>query len=157
IVGTGQSGPSLTERMSKEGWNVAVLERHRVGGTCINTGCVPTKTLVANARAAYMARRASDFGVMISGPIQVDMKRSKARKDQVSTATRNGVEERLAELKNVTLYRGHGRFTGPHRIDVNGQALEAEKIFLNVGARAVVPDIAGLSQVQYLTNSSMME
>jgi pyruvate/2-oxoglutarate dehydrogenase complex dihydrolipoamide dehydrogenase (E3) component len=157
IIGTGQSGPSLAARMSKEGWKVAVIERKLIGGTCVNTGCLPTKTLVASARSAYVARRAADFGVEIAGPVRVDMKRVKARKDNVAGEAKGYVTQLLETLPNVALYRGHGRFEGRNAVRVNNEILEAPKIFLNVGARAAIPKIAGLDQVKYLTNSSMME
>jgi pyruvate/2-oxoglutarate dehydrogenase complex dihydrolipoamide dehydrogenase (E3) component len=157
IIGTGQSGPSLAARMSRQGWKVAVIERKLIGGTCVNTGCIPTKTLVASARATYIARRAADFGVDIASPVGVDMKRVKARKDDVSGKANSYVTQLLEESPNVTLYRGHGRFEGRNAIRVNDEILEAPKIFLNVGARAAIPKIPGLDQVKYLTNSSMME
>ncbi len=157
IIGTRQSGPPLAARMSKEGWKVAILERKLIGGTCVNTGCVPTKTLVANARAAYMARRAAYFGVDVGGPVRVDMKRVKARKDQVSGETNQDVTRRMETLPNVTLYRRQGTFEGRNKIRVNSDVLESPRIFLNVGARAAIPKIPGLDQVKYLTNSSMME
>jgi len=157
IIGTGQSGPFLAETMSKQRWKVAVIERKLIGGTCVNTGCIPTKTLVASARAAYVARRAADFGVDIASSVRVDMKRVKARKDDVAGKANAYWTQRLETLPNVTLYRGHGRFEGRNTVRVNGETLEAPKIFLNVGARAAIPKIPGLDQVKYLTNSSMME
>ena len=157
IIGTGQSGPALADRVNREGMKVAVIERHLYGGTCVNVGCVPTKTLVASARAAYMARRGAEFGVNINGQINVDMKRVKARKDEVVGQSNTGVTNWLKGLENATLYKGHGRFESPNTVRVNGETLEAERIFINVGARAFVPDIPGLEEVDYLTNSSMME
>ena len=157
VVGTGQSGPSLAGRMDSEGWKVAVLERKLVGGTCVNVGCIPTKTLVASARAAHVARRAADYGVVIDAPIRVDMRRVKARKDELAGSSNRGVTEWLEGMPNSTLIRGHGSFEGPNTIRVNGELLEAERIFLNVGTRAFVPDLPGIEEVDYLTNSSMME
>jgi len=157
IIGTGQSGPALADRVNREGMKVAVIERHLYGGTCVNVGCVPTKTLVASARAAYMARRGAEFGVNINGQINVDMKRVKARKDEVVGQSNTGVTNWLNGLENATLYKGHGRFESPNTVRINGETLEAERIFINVGARAFVPDIPGLEEVDYLTNSSMME
>ncbi|MBI1929017.1 FAD-containing oxidoreductase [Candidatus Poribacteria bacterium] len=157
LIGTGQSGPSLADRMNREGLKVAVIERHLYGGTCVNVGCIPTKTLVASARAAYMAGRGADFGVIIDGQIKVDMKRVKARKDGVVRQSSTGLTNWLKGMKNVTLYQGHGRFESPNTVRVNSELLEAKKIFINVGARAFVPDIPGLNGVDYLTNSSMME
>src|SRR5215467_1583583 len=157
IIGTGQAGPALARRLAAAGWKVAIIERKFFGGTCVNTGCTPTKTLVASAYAAYLARRAHDYGVTIGGPIGVDMKAVKARKDAVSLPSRKGVERSLKRLKGGAVFEGHGRFVGPKKVEVNGEVLTADKIFINVGGRAVVPPIRGLDQVPYLTNSSMME
>ncbi len=157
VIGTGQSGPALADRMDDEGLKVAVIERHLYGGTCVNVGCVPTKTLVASARAAHMARRGAEFGVSIEGPIKVDMKQVKARKDEVVSQSNQGVTNWLKSLENVTLYEGHGRLEGPNQVRVNEELLEAEKIFINVGARAFAPDIPGLEDVDYLTNTSIMD
>ena len=157
VIGTGQSGPSLAERLTREGLNTAVIERKLFGGTCVNVGCIPTKTLVASARAAYMARRGGDFGVVIDGAISVDMQQVKARKDGVVQASNQGVTNWLKNMPNLTVYEGHGRFESANTVRVNGEVLEAEKIFINVGGRAFAPDIPGLDQVDYLTNSSMME
>jgi pyruvate/2-oxoglutarate dehydrogenase complex dihydrolipoamide dehydrogenase (E3) component len=155
VIGAGQSGPSLAERFSKEGLRVAVIERKDFGGTCVNTGCIPTKTLVASAYAAHMARRGAEYGVEIGGGVNVDMKRVKARKDAIVAKSRNGVTEWMEGLARV--YRGHARFTGPRTVSVNGEELEADRIIINTGARAVVPDIPGLDRVPYLTNSTIME
>ena len=157
IIGTGQSGPSLADRMDSENLKVAVIERHLYGGTCVNVGCIPTKTLVASARAAYMARRGAEFGVVIDGGVKVDMKRVKARKDEMVGQSRGGLTNWLESMENVTLYREHGRFESPNTVRVNGQLLEAEKIVINVGGRAFAPNIPGLNEVDYLTNSSIME
>ena len=156
IIGTGQSGPALADRMDDEGVKVAVLERHLYGGTCVNVGCIPTKTLVASARAAHMARRAADFGVIIDGAIQVDMKKVKARQDEISGNSHSGVTGWLESLDHTTLYKGHGRFAGPNQVRVNDELLEADKIYLNVGARAFVPPIPGIDEVDYLTNSTVL-
>ena len=157
IIGTGQAGPSLAARLTQEGMKTAIIERKLFGGTCVNVGCVPTKTLVASARAAYMARRGADFGVVIDGPITVDMKRVKARKDQVVRQSNEGVTNWLKNMANLTVYEGHGRLEGANTVRVNGEELKAERIILNVGARARVPDMPGLDGVDYLTNSSMMD
>ena len=157
VIGTGQSGPSLAERLTREGLNTAVIERKLFGGTCVNVGCIPTKTLVASARAAYMARRGGDFGVVIDGAISVDMQQVKARKDGVVQASNQGVTNWLKNMPNLTVYEGHGRFESANSVRVNGEVLEAEKIFINVGGRAFAPDMPGLDQVDYLTNSSIME
>ncbi len=157
IIGTGQSGPSLAARLAGAGRRVAIVERKRFGGTCVNNGCVPTKTLVASARAAYIARRAADFGVSIGGDIVVDMKKVKERKDGVVRRSAVGVEKWLKSTANCTVYEGHGRFEGPHMVRVGDELLEAPNIFLNVGGRASVPPIPGLDDVPFLNNSSMME
>jgi pyruvate/2-oxoglutarate dehydrogenase complex dihydrolipoamide dehydrogenase (E3) component len=157
IIGTGQAGPALAHRLAGAGKTVAIVERKYFGGTCVNTGCIPTKTLVASAYAAHMARRASDFGVKIPCDITVDMKAVKARKDHVSGVSRTGVEQSLKGLKGCTVYEGHARLSGPHSVKVGDQELEAPWIFINVGGRALAPPIPGLDKVGYLTNSSMMD
>jgi pyruvate/2-oxoglutarate dehydrogenase complex dihydrolipoamide dehydrogenase (E3) component len=157
IIGTGQSGPSLARRLVAAGQKVAVIERKFFGGTCVNTGCTPTKTLVASAYAAYLARRAGDYGVTIGGPVGVDMKAVKARKDAVAGASRRGVERSLKTLEGCTVYEGHARFVGTKKVAVDGVVLDADRIFINVGGRALAPSIPGLDQVPYLTNSSMMD
>ncbi len=156
IIGTGQAGPALARRLAGAGQKVAIIERGRFGGTCINTGCTPTKTLVASAYAMHTARRGADYGFS-AGEIKVDMRKVKARKDYVAGLSNKGVERSLKELKNGTVYEGHARFVGPHQVEVNGETLRADKIFINVGGRASVPQIPGLDQVKYLTNSSMMD
>ncbi len=157
VIGTGQSGPSLAARFAREGLKTAVLERKLFGGTCVNVGCTPTKALVASARAAHMAHRGADFGVVIDSPIKVDMKRVKARKDEVVRQSTEGVEKWLKNTPNLTVYEGHGRFESANTVRVNGDLLEADKIVINVGARAFIPDMPGVDSVDYLTNSSIME
>ena len=157
VIGTGQAGPSLAAELAGAGQRVAVVERHRFGGTCVNVGCTPTKALVARARAAYVARRAGDFGVVIDGGISVDMERVKARKDAIVRKSTQGVENWLKGLDNCTVFEGHARFEGPHRIRVDEHELEAEQIFINVGARAYLPPLPGLDRGDYLTNSGMMD
>ena len=157
IIGTGQAGPSLADRMNREGVKVAVIERKLVGGTCVNVGCIPTKALVASARAAHMARRGADFGVIVEDSICVDMKRVNARMKEISGQSNKNVTRWLEGMENVTLYRGHARFESPNAVTVNGDTLQAERIFINAGARAFVPDMPGLSEVEYMTNSSMMD
>jgi len=156
IIGTGQAGPPLAGRLTAAGIKVAVVERGRFGGTCVNTGCIPTKTMVASAYAAHMARRAAEFGVTIDGRISVDMKRVKERKDQISGRSNSGVETWLKGMTNCTVYEGHARFEAPHEVTAGGDRLTAGRVFINVGGRAVVPQIPGLDGVPYLTNSSMM-
>ena len=157
IIGTGQSGPALAGRLNQEDLKTAIIERKLVGGTCVNVGCTPTKTLVGSARIAYLAHQAKRFGISIEGDISVDMSRVKARKDEVAGASNKGVTDWLEGMKNVDLIRGHARFVDAHSVEVNGNAYEAEKIFVNVGARARVPDWKGLDTVPFFTNSSMME
>src|SRR6202049_4884579 len=157
IIGTGQSGPALALRLVAAGRKVAIIERKLFGGTCVNTGCTPTKTLVASAYAAHVVRRAADYGVRVEGAVKVDMKAVKARKDAVVALSRDGVEESLKTLEGCTVYEGHGRFVAEKKVEVNGSELPADRIFINVGARAVIPPIPGLDHVPYLTNSSMMD
>jgi pyruvate/2-oxoglutarate dehydrogenase complex dihydrolipoamide dehydrogenase (E3) component len=156
IIGTGQAGPSLAARFARAGKKVAIVERKLFGGTCVNTGCIPTKTMVASAYAAHLARRAPDFGVVTGGAVSVDMQRVKARKDQISGKSRTGVESWLKGLANCTVYEGHARFESPSSVTVGALTLTAPQIFINVGGRAVIPDMPGLSEAPYLTNSSMM-
>ena len=155
IIGTGQAGPALANRLAGTGMKVAIIERHRFGGTCVNTGCIPTKSLIASAHAAQMARRAGEYGVDC-GDVRVDMKRVKARKDTISGASSTGVESGLRQLKNCTVFQAHARFVAPHQVSVGDQILEAGRIFINVGGRAVTPEMPGLDQVPWLNNSSMM-
>ncbi|HEY5707243.1 MAG TPA: FAD-containing oxidoreductase [Terrimicrobiaceae bacterium] len=157
ILGTGQAGPSLADRLTRAGMKVAIVERKLFGGTCVNTGCTPTKTLVASAYVAYQARRAADFGVTIDGRLGVDMKKVKARKDAVSGRSRKGVESWLKEMENCTVYHGHAQFESPTEVSVARTQLTAKRIFINVGGRFRTPAMPGLDQVDYLTNSSMME
>jgi pyruvate/2-oxoglutarate dehydrogenase complex dihydrolipoamide dehydrogenase (E3) component len=157
IIGTGQAGPPLAERLTRTGMKVAIIERKLFGGTCVNTGCTPTKTLVASAYAAHLARRAADFGVTIDGRLGVDMKKVNARKDAVSRQSREGVESWLKQIDNCTVYEGHARFESPTEVSVARTQLTAKRIFINVGGRAQTPAMPGLDQVDYLTNSSMME
>jgi len=138
IIGTGQAGPSLAGRLTAAGMKVAVIERGRFGGTCVNTGCIPTKTMVASAYAAHMARRAAEYGVTIASPVTVDMKQVKARKDQVSGASNHGVEKWLKNMANCVVYEGHATFEAPHEVNVGGTRISADRIFVNVGGRAVV-------------------
>jgi len=157
VIGAGQAGPPLAERLGKAGMNTAIIERHLLGGTCVNVGCIPTKTLVGSARVAWLAREAGKFGVVIDAPVKVDMARVKARMDEVAGASNAGVTAWIQGMENVTLIRSHAQFSGPQSVEVSGDTLEAERIFINIGARARVPDFPGLDQVDYLTNSSMVE
>ncbi|MEA2801134.1 MAG: hypothetical protein QOE49_1229, partial [Rhodospirillaceae bacterium] len=157
IIGTGQAGPSLARRLAGSGMKVAIIERDRFGGTCVNTGCTPTKTLVASAYAAHMARRGADYGFSTGGEVKVDMKRVKARKDYVVGLSNSGVERSLTTLENGRVYRGHARFMSPHEVEVGTEILSADRIFINVGGRAAVPKIPGLDGIDYLTNSLMVD
>jgi pyruvate/2-oxoglutarate dehydrogenase complex dihydrolipoamide dehydrogenase (E3) component len=157
IIGTGQAGPSLAARVAAAGMTVAIIERHKFGGTCVNTGCIPTKTLVASAYAAHVARRGAEYGFAANGDVRVDMKRVKARKDEVSGRSNRGVEEWLRGLRNCTVIQGHARFQSSHMVAVNDEILQADKIFINVGGRASVPAMPGIQAVPFLTNSSMMD
>ncbi len=155
VIGAGQAGPALVARLDREGLRTALIERKLLGGTCVNVGCIPTKTLVASARAAHVARRGAEFGFS-AGEVRVDMAAVKRRKDAVVKQSSDAVANWIAGMRNATLVRGHARFTAPRTLSVNGQTLRAERIFLNVGGRAFVPDIPGIGDVPFLTNTSMM-
>ena len=157
VVGTGQAGPSLAARLAGAGWKVAVVEERNFGGTCVNNGCTPTKAMVASAYAAHVARRAADYGVHLDAMPRIDMKRVKARKDEIVRNSSQGLEQWLDGLKGATVYRGHARFVGREEIQVGSQTLRADKIFLDVGGRPLVPDMPGLDTVPYLTNVTMMD
>jgi len=156
IIGAGQAGPSLAGKLTAAGLTVAYIERKLFGGTCVNTGCTPTKTLVASAYAAHLARRAADYGIVLEVAVKVDMRRVKARADTVSGNARRGVEKYLREMKGCTVFQGHGRFEAPDTVRVGGELLSAPRIFINVGGRAIVPDLPGVGQVPHLTNTSML-
>ena len=155
IIGAGQAGPPLAGRLTAAGMTVAFVERKLYGGTCVNTGCMPTKTLVASAYAAHLAQRGADYGV-VTGPIRVDMARAKARADTVSANARNGVEKRLRGMTGCTVIDGHARFESADTIAVGEERLTAPRIFINVGGRALIPDMPGIGEVTYLTNSSIL-
>ncbi|MGV2292510.1 FAD-containing oxidoreductase [Trinickia sp. YCB016] len=157
IIGTGQAGPALAARLSGAGMKIAVVERGRFGGTCVNTGCIPTKTLVASAYAAHLARRGEEYGVITGGPVTVDMKKVKARKDQISQRSSGNVEKWVRGQQNCTVFQGHARFESAHTVRVGDALLEAERIFINVGGRALVPPMPGIDQVPFFTNSTMMD
>jgi pyruvate/2-oxoglutarate dehydrogenase complex dihydrolipoamide dehydrogenase (E3) component len=156
IIGAGQAGPFLAGRLTAAGMTVALAERKLFGGTCVNTGCMPTKTLVASAYAAHLARRGADYGVFFDGPVRVDMRRVKARADSVVNSARAGVERRLRSMPGCTVVQGHARFEGPARVRVNDQVLTAPRIFINVGGRAAVPPLPGIDRVSYLTNTTIL-
>ncbi|MGA2889440.1 MAG: FAD-containing oxidoreductase [Terracidiphilus sp.] len=156
IIGTGQAGPSLAARFAGAGKIVAIIERQKFGGTCVNTGCTPTKTLVASAYAIHVARRGAEYGFVI-GDMRVDVKRVKARKDAASARSSKGVEEWLRGMTNCTVIQGHARFQSSNTVVVNDEVLEADKIYINVGGRASVPEMPGIHDVPFLNNSSMMD
>ena len=156
IIGTGQAGPSLAKRLAGSGQRVAIIERKAFGGTCINTGCTPTKTMVASAYAAHMARRAAEFGVVIGGGVSVDMRRVKQRKDAIVASWSAATEASLRATENCTVYRGHARFVAPREVEVSGERLAAQRVFINVGGRAAVPAIPGIDGVPYLTNTTAL-
>ena len=156
IIGAGQAGPSLAARCSKEGLKTVVIERGAFGGTCVNVGCTPTKTMVASARAIHLARRGAEFGFS-AGAIQVDMARIKARKDQLVQKSSQGVEQSLRGLDGTEVIVGEARFTAPHTVQVGGRVLTAPRIFLNVGARSVRPPIDGIDDVVTLDNVSILD
>ena len=156
IIGTGQAGPPLAKRFSAAGMSVAIIERKKFGGTCVNTGCIPTKTLVASAYAAHVSRRGAEYGFS-NGDVRVEMKRVKARKDEVAGRSNKGVEQSLRELKNCIVIEGHARFQSSRDVIVNDEILHADKIFINVGGRASVPPIQGINDASFFTNSSIMD
>jgi pyruvate/2-oxoglutarate dehydrogenase complex dihydrolipoamide dehydrogenase (E3) component len=156
IIGAGQAGPSLAGRLTGAGMKVAVIERKLFGGTCVNTGCMPTKTLVASAYAAHVARRAAEYGVLLNGEPRIDMARVKARADVVSTNARTGVEKYLRGMAGCTVLQGQARFESPNTILVGEERLTAPRVFINVGGRAIVPDMPGVHEVAYLTNTTML-
>jgi pyruvate/2-oxoglutarate dehydrogenase complex dihydrolipoamide dehydrogenase (E3) component len=155
VIGTGQAGPPLARRLVAAGQKVAIVERKLFGGTCVNTGCIPTKTMVASAYAAHVARRGDEYGFH-AGPVSVDMKRVKTRKDDVSGKSRTGLENSLKSLEGCTVFEGHARFESARTVRVGDRVIQAEKIFVNVGGRAAIPQIKGLDQIEYLTNGTMM-
>ena len=157
ILGAGQAGPPLAERLTKAGMTVALVERKLFGGTCVNTGCMPTKTLVASARAAMVVRRAEEWGVTLQGGFTVDMNTIKARADAVSTRARQGVESWLAGMKGCTVVRGAARFVSADTVAVGERRLSAPRIFINVGGRSVRPDMPGIDDVFLLNNSTMLQ
>jgi pyruvate/2-oxoglutarate dehydrogenase complex dihydrolipoamide dehydrogenase (E3) component len=156
VIGSGQAGPFLAVQLAQSGLRVALMESEHYGGTCVNDGCIPTKTMVASARTAHVARRAAEYGVTLGGAVSVDMKAVMARKNRIVQQSINGLTQWLQGTAGLDLVRGHARFTGPHTVDVEGESFSAPKIFINVGGRAVLPDWPGLDRVPVLTNTSMM-
>lgn len=157
IIGTRQAGSSFAAQFAAAGMTVAIIERHKFGSTCVNMGCIPTKTLVATAYAAHVARRCAEYGFAVNGDVRVDMKRVKTGKDEVSGRPDRGVVEWLRGLKNCTVIKRHARFQSSHTVVGNDELLHADKVFINVGGRASVPGMPGIQEVPFLTNSSMMD
>lgn len=157
VVGAGQAGPSLAGRLAAAGRKVAIVERKLFGGTCVNTGCTPTKTLVASAYVAHKARNAQSYGINVAGPITADMKALKARKDAVLMKSRDGIETWLRGMQNCTVYTDHARFESPTEMRVGDSVISAPQIFLNVGGRAKVPDMPGVKDVPFLTNTTLLD
>ncbi|MCK9687463.1 FAD-containing oxidoreductase [Scleromatobacter humisilvae] len=156
VIGSGQAGPSLAVRLAEHGWRTALVERGELGGTCVNNGCTPTKTLVASARAAWVAKHAADFGVRIAGEVSIDYAAVHARMMTVVQGSRDGLGHWIAGTANLSLVHGEARFVGADSVQVGEQVLQAPRIFLNVGARPVVPDWVAASGVPYLTSESLM-
>ena len=157
VIGTGQAGPALAVRLAKAGRRTAIVERHLFGGTCVNVGCTPTKTLVASARVAHMARRAADFGIRLNDAVIVDMAQVKARKDAVVRESSEGLSRWLRKTRGLDVIEGHARFEGPHAIRVGDRVVEADRFFIDVGARANVPALEGVHDVPYLTSSTILD
>lgn len=156
IIGAGQAGPPLASRLTQAGRKVAIVERKLFGGTCVNTGCIPTKTLVASAYVARKAAQAAEYGI-VTRDVSVDMKAVMARKSRVSASSRTGVEDWLRNMQDCTVYNGHARFESPHEIRIGDETIRADEIFINVGGRAIVPDFPGVSSVPFLTNVGILE
>jgi len=157
IIGAGQAGPSLADRLTQAGWKVAFVERKLFGGTCVNVGCTPTKAMVASAHAAHIARRGDDFGVVRHEPVSVDMKKVLARKDAIVLKSRTGVESWLRGMERCTVFTGTARFESPNEIRVGEEVLQAKNIFLNVGARPAVPNMPGVGDVPFLTSTTILD
>ena len=156
VIGSGQAGNPLSQKLADHGWTVALVEKAELGGTCINTGCTPTKTMVASAQVAHYARHAEEWGVR-AGEVRVDLPKVVERKDQVVNQWRSGLERKVKERKNLRLYRGQAQFVSPRRVRVGQEELESERIFINSGTRPSIPTLDGLNRIDYLTNASIME
>lgn len=157
VIGAGQAGPSLARRLAASGRRVAIFERALFGGTCVNTGCTPTKAMVGSAYAAHLARRSGEFGVTIGGAVGIDMQQVKARKDAIVAASRDGVEASLRQTDGITVVRGHASFVSAHAVAAGGETFSAPQIFINVGARPAIPPIPGVDTVSYLTSSTILD
>lgn len=156
VVGAGQAGPSLAARLAGAGRKVAMVERKLFGGTCVNTGCTPTKAMVASAHAAHLARRGAEFGVH-TGPVTVEMRAVKARKDAIVLNSRNGVEKWLRGTENCTVFTGTAVFESRNAVRVGDDVLEAQQIFLNVGARPTIPKMSGIDKAPFLTSTTVLD
>src|SRR5262245_29108101 len=156
VIGSGQAGNPLSQKLADHGWNVALVEKEHLGGTCVNTGCTPTKTMIASSQVAYYARNAGRWGVR-AGEVSVDLPAVVRRKDEIVRQWRAGQEKKVEQRPNLHLYRGQACFVGPKRLRVGEQELQGERVFINTGARVDVPRLEGLGQIDYLTNASIME
>src|SRR5437868_3022005 len=156
VIGSGQAGNPLSQKLAERGWGVALIEKDHLGGTCVNTGCTPTKTMMASAQVAHYARNAGTWGVRTAG-VSVDFPSVIARKDKMVSQWRSGLEEGVRKRPSLHVFRGHARFAGLHRVRVGNDTLDGERIFINTGARAAIPTIEGLDGVDYLTNTTIME
>src|SRR5919201_4916926 len=156
VIGSGQAGNPLCQKLADHGWTVALVEKEHLGGTCVNTGCTPTKTLIASAQVAHYARHASRWGVQ-TGDVSVDLAKVVARKNQIVGQMRGGLERKVQQRKNLHLHRGRARFLDSRRLQVADQVLEGERIFINTGTRVALPTLDGLDGVPYLTNETVME
>jgi pyruvate/2-oxoglutarate dehydrogenase complex dihydrolipoamide dehydrogenase (E3) component len=156
VIGSGQAGSPLSQKLAEQGWSVALIEKEHLGGTCVNTGCTPTKTMVASAQVAHYARHGGTWGVH-TGAVSVDMAEVVARKDRVVNQSRSSLEKRTAAQKNLRLIRGTARFIAPHRIRVNQEELESERIFINTGTRPTIPTLEGLDRIEYVTNEGILQ
>jgi pyruvate/2-oxoglutarate dehydrogenase complex dihydrolipoamide dehydrogenase (E3) component len=156
VIGSGQAGNPLSQKLADHGWTVALIEKEHLGGTCINTGCTPTKTMVASAQVAHYARNAGKWGVRTSN-VNIDLPKIVARKDQIIAQWRDGIERKVEQRKSLHLYRGHARFVSPHRLRVGDQELQSERIFIDTGTRVDIPRVDGLEKIDYLTNASIMQ
>jgi pyruvate/2-oxoglutarate dehydrogenase complex dihydrolipoamide dehydrogenase (E3) component len=156
VIGSGQAGNPLCQKLADHGWTVALIEKEHLGGTCVNTGCTPTKTMIASAQVAHYARHAARWGVR-TGDVSVDLAKVVARKDQIVSQVRGGQERKMQQRKNLHLHRGIARFLDPHRLRVGDQVLEGQRVFINTGTRVAVSPLDGLDAVPYLTNATIME
>jgi pyruvate/2-oxoglutarate dehydrogenase complex dihydrolipoamide dehydrogenase (E3) component len=156
VIGAGQAGVPLSTALAGAGKRTLLVERAHVGGTCINEGCTPTKTMVASARVAYLARRGKDYGVE-TGEVRVDLARVRERKRNIVESFRSGSERRLAAAEGLDLVYGEARFTGPRSIAVDGRGFEGSQVFINAGCRPAAPDVQGLADLTPLDSTSIME